>query len=173
MKLVEMKISELFKVVPLDKLATKDEYEKYRNLVNSFKDIKNDLNCFNYFNIQIVVNNNDDLIIKANQIIEVLNKEQCCFLRVIYNQYEHDFIDEQVYVTLIRKGEVDIFKYNLYTELLKIANFIEDGKLNLKISNKKIEKMFKDNYQDITNLFKIKKENINLRKLFFQGSKKT
>ena len=33
--------------------------------------------------------------------------------------------------------------------------------------------MFKDNYEDITNLFKIKKENINLRKLFFEGSKKT
>lgn len=169
MILTKKYISELDEIVSIKDLVTFHEYNNFKNIVDNFKKIDN---FMNYINIQIIVESLSSAQHKLikNNIVDIVNKDHLCILKLIYHKKEYELQDKAVFVTLIEDKSFDNFGHTLFNKILNIGSIIDAGKINKKILENKIEKMFEDdkNIEDyfsgrkrikFKSLFRIKNSN--------------
>lgn len=170
MILIKKNISELDEIVSIKDLVTFDEYNNFKNIVDNFVKVDD---FMNYINIQIVVESLSSANHKLTKssIVDIINKEHLCILKLIYHKKVYELQNKAVFVTLIEDKSYDNFRHTLFNKILNIGSIIDAGKINKKTLENKMEKMFEDD-KNIEDYFRGRKRikfkslfrNINLNK---------
>lgn len=136
----KIKIKDLISIIPFSGLIDDPLYDNLQKFIKKFINIET---YIKYLNIQIVVNNIDTAQsnFSSKSFVDVLNKEEYCFLKIIFHANELKMNEVATYVTFIEDKNYNPSNYYIFNYLLHLSNFVLNEKVDFSNFNKRVEEI--------------------------------